>query len=59
MVALGSGAQQRVLSDIAGLGTNTLDIFPGKDMGDVRSGRIRTLVAGDADALALQSYVAA
>ncbi|MFO1141952.1 MAG: MacB family efflux pump subunit [Amaricoccus sp.] len=59
VVALGSGAQQRVLSDIAGLGTNTLEIFPGKDMGDVRSGRIRTLVAADADALALQSYAAA
>ncbi|MFO1209038.1 MAG: ABC transporter permease, partial [Amaricoccus sp.] len=59
VVALGSGAQQRVLADIAGLGTNTLEIFPGKDMGDVRSGRIRTLVAGDAGALALQTYAAA
>ncbi|MFO1208315.1 MAG: ATP-binding cassette domain-containing protein, partial [Amaricoccus sp.] len=59
VVALGSGAQQRVLADIAGLGTNTLEIFPGKDMGDVRSGRIRTLVAGDAGALALQAYAAA
>lgn len=59
VVALGSGAQQQVLSNISGLGTNTLEIFPGEDMGDVRSGRIRTLVVADADALAAQPYAAA
>lgn len=59
VVALGTGAQEKVLRDISGLGTNTLEIFPGKDMGDVRSGRIRTLVAADAAALAAQPYAAA
>ncbi len=59
VVALGTGAQRQVLSNISGLGTNTLEVFPGEDMGDVRSGRIRTLVAADADALAAQSYAAA
>lgn len=59
VVALGKGSQQRVLENIASLGTNTLEIFAGKDFGDVRSGKITTLVVSDADALASQPYVAA
>ena len=58
VVALGTGSQQRVLSDISSLGTNTLEIFPGKDFGDVRSGKIKTLVVADADALRQLPYVA-
>ena len=52
MVALGKGAQQKVLADIAGHRHQHLEIFPGEDFGDMRSGRIQTLVAADADALA-------
>jgi macrolide transport system ATP-binding/permease protein len=48
-----------VLASISGLGTNTLEIFPGADMGDVRSGRVKTLVADDAAALARESFVVA
>ncbi|WP_316976949.1 MacB family efflux pump subunit [Shumkonia mesophila] len=59
VVALGEGSRQKVLSNISSLGTNTLEIFPGKDFGDMRSGKIRTLVVSDADALARQPYVAA
>ncbi|WP_409528195.1 MacB family efflux pump subunit [Rhizobium sp.] len=59
VVALGQGSQQRVLQNISSLGTNTLEIFAGKDFGDIRSGKITTLVVSDADALAQQSYVAA
>ncbi|MFO1106993.1 MAG: MacB family efflux pump subunit [Amaricoccus sp.] len=59
VVALGEGSRQSVLANIAGLGTNTLEIFPGKDMGDVRSGKIRTLVASDAAELGRQDFVAA
>ncbi|CUX44550.1 MacB family efflux pump subunit [Agrobacterium genomosp. 13] len=59
VVALGQGSQQRVLQNISSLGTNTLEIFAGKDFGDIRSGKITTLVVSDADALAKQSYVAA
>lgn len=59
VVALGAGAQQMVLSNINNLGTNTLEIFPGKDFGDSRSAKITTLVAADASALARESYVAA
>ncbi|MGN8117068.1 MacB family efflux pump subunit [Labrys sp. 22185] len=59
VVALGAGTQQKVLADINSLGTNTLEVFPGKDFGDVRSGKITTLVLADAQALAGQPYIAA
>ncbi|MDA5635969.1 MULTISPECIES: MacB family efflux pump subunit [Rhizobium/Agrobacterium group] len=59
VVALGQGSQQRVLENISSLGTNTLEIFAGKDFGDIRSGKITTLVVSDAEVLAKQSYVAA
>ncbi|PZU91012.1 MAG: macrolide ABC transporter permease/ATP-binding protein MacB [Chelatococcus sp.] len=58
VVALGEGARQRVLANIAGLGTNTLEIFPGTGFGDVRSGRVRTLTVADATILASQPYAA-
>ena len=57
MVALGAGSQKRVLSDISGLGTNTLDIYPGADFGDLRSAKVQTLTPADSDALASQGYV--
>ena len=57
VVALGEGSQQRILKDINAIGTNTINIFPGKDFGDMRSGRIRTLLPRDAEALARQPYV--
>ena len=57
VVALGLGAQQQVMNQISELGTNTLDIFPGKDFGDTRAAAIETLVAADAQALAEQPYV--
>jgi len=57
VVALGEGSRQRILKDISAMGTNTISIYPGKDFGDMRSGRVRTLVPRDADALAQQPYV--
>ncbi len=59
VVALGTGTQQMVLANISNLGTNTLEIFPGKDYGDVRSSKVQTLVLADARALATQPYAAA
>ncbi|MGV1857830.1 MacB family efflux pump subunit [Rhizobium rhizogenes] len=59
VIALGEGSQRKVLSNINNLGTNTLEIFPGKSFGDMRSGRIKTLMVSDADALAKLTYVAA
>ncbi|HEY0123000.1 MAG TPA: ATP-binding cassette domain-containing protein, partial [Rhizobium sp.] len=59
VIALGEGSQRKVLANINNLGTNTLEIFPGKSFGDTRSGRIKTLVVADADALTKLTYVAA
>ena len=58
MVALGEGSRRKVLSNISALGTNTLEIFPGKGFGDTRAAKIKTLVLADAEALARQDYAA-
>ncbi|MGM7738878.1 MacB family efflux pump subunit [Yersinia enterocolitica] len=57
VVALGKGSQQQVLANINSMGTSTLEVFPGKDFGDMRSAAIHTLRATDADALAQQGYI--
>ncbi|MFO1400977.1 MAG: MacB family efflux pump subunit [Steroidobacteraceae bacterium] len=57
VVALGTGAQQQILSNLSQLGTNTLNIFPGKGFGDMRSGAVQTLTIGDVNALAGFPYV--
>ncbi|EKN3724369.1 TPA: MacB family efflux pump subunit [Yersinia enterocolitica] len=57
VVALGKGSQQQVLANINSMGTSTLEIFPGKDFGDMRSAAIHTLRATDADALTQQGYI--
>ena len=56
VVALGQGAQQKVLSDISSMGTNTIDIYPGKDWGDERAAAVQTLVPADLEALRQQIY---
>jgi macrolide transport system ATP-binding/permease protein len=57
VVALGNGSQQRILSNISALGTNTIDVYPGTGFGDLRSGRVQTLQPSDAEALAAQTYI--
>ena len=57
VVALGNGTQKQILSNIASMGTNTIDIRPGTGFGDRRSGRVRTLTAEDASAIKNLSYV--
>ncbi|WP_338720636.1 MacB family efflux pump subunit [Devosia sp. XK-2] len=56
VVALGQGSQQAVLENISSIGTNTINVYPGSGYGDMRSGRVRTLRATDAEALAKQAY---
>ncbi|MCE0496010.1 MacB family efflux pump subunit [Vibrio salinus] len=51
VVALGEGSRQAILKNIRSMGTNTIDIMPGTGFGDRRSGRVKTLVASDADAI--------
>ncbi|MEA3538427.1 MAG: MacB family efflux pump subunit [Pseudomonadota bacterium] len=57
VVALGNGAQSKVMAQISDLGTNTIDIFPGKDFGDLRAASIQTLSDADARVLARQTYI--
>ncbi len=57
VVGLGQGSQQLILKQISSIGTNTIDIYPGKDFGDEKASSIHTLTSDDADALAGQSFV--
>ncbi|WP_437340261.1 hypothetical protein, partial [Klebsiella quasipneumoniae] len=34
IVVVGDAAKQLVLADIRAIGTNTIDVYPGKDFGD-------------------------
>jgi macrolide transport system ATP-binding/permease protein len=57
VVALGQGAQQKVIKDISTMGTNVIDVNPGKDWGDEDAASIQTLVPSDLEALKGQVYV--
>jgi macrolide transport system ATP-binding/permease protein len=57
VVALGRGGQEHVLSSIRILGTNTIDVYPGKDWGDEKALSIHTLIPADADAIAQQGHI--
>ncbi|NWD85903.1 ABC transporter permease [Pseudomonas sp. K5002] len=55
--AIGEGAKRYVLKDIQAIGSNTIDIFPGKSFGDSRASAIETLLPSDVDALNQLYYV--
>lgn len=57
VVALGRGSQERILSEIRSIGTNTITVQPGSGFGDRRANRIRTLRTADSEALATLPYV--
>jgi len=57
VIAIGQGARQKVLSDISSMGTNVIDIFPGRDWGDEKASAIRTLVPADLEVIKAQGYV--
>lgn len=57
VVALGKGSQEKILSNISSMGTNTISIYPGKGFGDRTRNRIKTLTVADGDALAKLSYI--
>lgn len=58
VVALGRGSQEKILAGINAMGTNTIDIMPGRSFGDRNSGRYKTLTVDDSEVLAEQSYIA-
>lgn len=57
VVALGKGSQEQILAGIRKIGTNTIDIMPGKGFGDMRSGKVKTLSISDATMLSKQSFL--
>ncbi|CAM2992219.1 MacB family efflux pump subunit [Vibrio rarus] len=57
VVAIGNGSQAQVLSRMASMGTNTIEIKPGSGLGDRRVGRVRTLTVNDAKALTHLPFV--
>ena len=58
VVALGRGSQEKILAGINAMGTNTIDVRPGRNFGDRNANRYQTLTVDDSDALAEQSYIA-
>ena len=57
VVALGKGSQEKILSDINSMGTNTISVYPGKGFGDRTRHRIKTLTVADGEALAKIPFV--
>lgn len=57
VVALGKGSQEKILSDINSMGTNTISVYPGKSFGDRTRWRIKTLTVADGEALAKVPFV--
>lgn len=56
VVAVGQGARNKVISDISSMGTNTIDVYPGKDWGDRNASAIQTLTPKDLPLLSGQIY---
>ncbi len=57
VVALGNASKAKIMQQISSMGTNTIDIMPGKGFGDMRSGRVKTLKASDSDYLGRQGFI--
>lgn len=57
VLALGRSSQKKILDDIREIGTNTVEIFPGKDFGDLEAWRVKTLNVYDSYSLAQLNFV--
>ncbi|GGP24731.1 macrolide ABC transporter ATP-binding protein/permease MacB [Silvimonas amylolytica] len=57
VVALGQGARQKVIDDISSIGTNTIDVYPGKGWGDDKASAIQTLTPSDLAVLQSQFFI--
>lgn len=57
VVALARGASENVMSRISSMGTNTITVMPGLNMGDMRSDKFRTLNEMDLEALKGMPFV--
>ncbi|WP_212760552.1 MacB family efflux pump subunit [Pseudomonas fluorescens] len=57
VIALGEGARDRVIQEISSMGADTIDIYSGKDWGDLYSVSSKTLRESDVDYLRSLPYV--
>ena len=57
VIALGEGARDRIVQDINSMGTDTIDIYSGKDWGDMYNGSSKTLHESDVGYLRSLPYV--
>lgn len=57
IVIVGDAAQKMVLEDIRAIGTNTIDVYPGKDFGDDDPSMQQSLKNEDLIAITTQSWV--
>lgn len=57
VVALASGSQEKILSEIRGVGTNTMQIYVGKDFGDPNRAKLRKFNLEDVSALTELDFV--
>ncbi|SCC57644.1 macrolide ABC transporter ATP-binding protein/permease MacB [Kosakonia oryziphila] len=57
IVVVGDAAKQLVLADIRSIGTNTIDVYPGKDFGDDKPQYQQALKYDDLLAIQKQSWV--
>lgn len=57
IVVVGDAAKQMVLADIRAIGTNTIDVYPGKDFGDDDPRFQQSLNYADLQAIAQQPWV--
>ncbi len=56
VVALGEGSQEKILASISSIGTNTIEIYPGKSFGDRRVNKVESLKVDDSRLLNTQPY---
>ncbi len=57
VLALGEGSRQKILKDISSMGTNTINIYPGKGFGDRDARKIHTLTIADGEVLKQQEFI--
>ncbi|MDX4949724.1 macrolide ABC transporter ATP-binding protein/permease MacB [Proteus mirabilis] len=57
IIVIGDAAKDRVLADIKAIGANTIDIYPGKELGSDSPEDKQSLTIQDVDALKQQSYI--
>ncbi|MCT4625456.1 ABC transporter permease [Halodesulfovibrio sp.] len=59
VIALGEGAQKKVLSDLNAMGTASIEVHPGEGFGDIQSWRLNSLSLNDVQYLEQRPFIKA